>query len=183
MTVLAVISATIGGTISQVALSWSRLDQSLDRKFELRLAHQALRRQLRQILAWRPDASRGPLPPVAFEGSASDLRFVATLPESAGGLPCRMMLLAQVNETGTKDLVLRWQRLDATPDEPWQEEVLLLAGIEELQISYRAPAEPGWCDAWSRAMRLPQALRVEVGLAAGEAEHWPRMELALVGGG
>ena len=79
--------------------------------------------------------------------------------------------------------MLRWWRLEAALDEPWAEEIVLVTGVTGVRIGYRVTAEADLRDDWARAMRLPEALTIEVELAEHEAGLWPRMEIALISGG
>ena len=146
---------------------------------EVRGAREFLRRQLASATAlpWMLN-ERGA--PVVFEGDATHVRFVSTLPGYLGKLGPQRIELALANEAS------QGQALEAhfSPLPGSQSDVtagaqdVLLARVRTLRLRYAARGSSVWLDAWTTPTVLPGAVEISVVPEEGR-DAWPPVVVAL----
>jgi prepilin-type N-terminal cleavage/methylation domain-containing protein len=155
--------------------SWDAGDANGRRIAERQLAENFLRRELSEMFPMRfKDAMQVKM---AFEGSASHLRFVSARPPGIqmGGLSLVGIEMQDDREKRTRDLVM----LRAMPDDEAvdfgpldkAERHLLLAGVDRVDFGYFGSEndfkEAQWHDSWTFAGRVPELIRMRVRTADG----------------
>ncbi|MCI3909277.1 MULTISPECIES: prepilin-type N-terminal cleavage/methylation domain-containing protein [Pseudomonas] len=157
-----VAGALLGG--NRAVLKAERYTVGLD---EMRAAQAFLRSSISQALpldtSAEDDAKSG-----FFEGTAQDLRFVATLPGELGG-GIQLHTLGLKGPEGDRDLQVAFSRIRTTSNgitlEPWGEPQVLLHNVQSLNFSYRGltpKGKPtGWLNEWPWPTRLPGAVRID----------------------
>lgn len=116
----------------------------------------------------------GTTPFVELEGAPAALKFLAPPPQSQGPSPPRRFKLSR---TSSGDLVLASIDGFAPDDDRNYRAVVLLRGIQQLDIAYFGPLPTGrggfWQTIWSQRSVPPAAVRVRIAFAAGDRRVWP----------
>lgn len=167
--------------LSVYAVSAIRYLQNFDRVqtlIEDRSAMEAVRTHLRRSIEAMRTAfliGEGSSPKLAFSGRKEAISLVTHADSRLeyGGL---YLVRFEVNEdaSGLRDLVTtrRAFRPRMDPAAPGTDSLTVLAHIETLSLSYfGSPQEggkPDWYADWPEGNVLPQAIRIEIGFAAGD---------------
>lgn len=124
--------------------------------------------------------------PVRFTGTATQMRFIADLPEYLGhGGPYLHTLYLEPSGGGDRvDLMLALavqQPLDVGVDAGTEPPEPLARDLQAVRFRYRALDADGrlgeWREEWQATERLP--LQVEIAIRDGEGRDWPRLVVAL----
>jgi len=156
---------------------------AIERIDQVRSAQQFLRRELAQSLT-QPIGKNDQGEDIYFQGSASDMRYVAPLPGylgKRGPQLQRLQLIDAGNGESRLELSLAVLPPDGRPPQPLGEPQVLLDHIKSGGFSYRGinaegTAEP-WSDAWGDGRRLPQLVRIKLQIAG--LRGWPQLEVPL----
>lgn len=172
LTLLAVMLAMLFAGLRLAARAWDSGSARSDRADQLALTTGFLRRELALAFPWRfRDASAVRL---AFNGSASDVKFVSMRPADLGGGGLAFVSFQYEGASGPQGgrLVMR-RSLAAAGDSDFSavdaaEAFTLLEGIESLRFSYYGAENdiqaPAWSDTWQYPQRLPSHVRLEARL-------------------
>ncbi|WP_122410589.1 prepilin-type N-terminal cleavage/methylation domain-containing protein [Pseudomonas viridiflava] len=167
ISLLGVLLVLVAGALlgaNRAVLKAERYTVGLD---EMRAAQAFLRSSISQALpldtSAEDDAKSG-----FFEGTAQDLRFVATLPGELGG-GIQLHTLGLKGPEGDRDLQVAFSRIKTSANgitlEPWGEPQVLLHNVQSLNFSYRGltpKGKPtGWLSEWPWPTRLPGAVRID----------------------
>jgi len=143
-----------------------------DRKGDLEVVDHALRRMIAL-------ADPGVYPePATLRGTAQKMSFTTELPIYGSG-PTQWADVALSAETGR--LLLRWtphRHVEPLGPRPQWQDVVVLEGVQRIELAYRAPgASSAWSGTWS-ADRLPALVRIHVVFADGSGRRWPPLLVA-----
>ncbi|WP_122585568.1 prepilin-type N-terminal cleavage/methylation domain-containing protein [Pseudomonas viridiflava] len=167
ISLLGVLLVLVAGALlgaNRAVLKAERYTVGLD---EMRAAQAFLRSSISQALpldtSAEDDAKSG-----FFEGTAQDLRFVATLPGELGG-GIQLHTLGLKGPEGDRDLQVAFSRIKTSANgitlEPWGEPQVLLHNVQSLNFSYRGltpKGKPtGWLNEWPWPTLLPGAVRID----------------------
>lgn len=171
VTVLALLSAVLGGGVRFGLAAWQAGERRADRIETPAAVHALLRRQIESAY---PLTRRRGEPVVTFEGTRDRLRFITTLPARLGVPGLADVTLYR--EGGT--LRLAWQPLGER--EAAARSATLMDGVEGIAIAYYGgparTASPDWRDDWTEAGFLPALVRVTLRLSGGRP--WPDLVAA-----
>jgi len=145
-----------------------------DRKGDLEVVDQALRRMIAL-------ADPGVYPePATLRGTAHKMSFTTELPIYGSG-PTQWADVVLSAETG--QLLLRWtphRHVEPLGPKPAFQDVVILDGVQRIELAYRAPgASSAWSGTWN-ADRLPALVRIHVVFADGSGRRWPPLLVAPV---
>lgn len=177
MAILLVLVGTALTATRKTLASTERFTQRLD---EVRAAQQFLRREFQQMVTLPIDTQASGAAAV-FEGEASEMRYVASLPPQLGG-----GLYVQTLRLGNRDAepwleVQLTQLTGPTSRRPWGEPQRLLSQVRGLRFSYRGLDAHGrptdWLPRWPWPERLP--LAIDVTLNSTGPVAWPPLQVAL----
>jgi len=177
--VLALLMAMLFGGLRLASHQVESRTARLDRAARIALVQSFMRRSLADARPLEVEARRGGLDgavaALAFDGSAEEVEFVATAPESAqsGGLDLVGIGLVRQGAAGTA-LSLRVRPYDAGAggaSAPLRE-TILLKGVGRAQFAYfgvsSGEAAPRWHESWREAPYLPALVRLSLTLSGGE---------------
>lgn len=171
VTVLALLSAVLGGGVRFGLAAWQAGERRADRIETPASVHALLRRQ---IEAAYPLIRRQGEPAVVFDGTRDRLRFITTLPARLGVPGLADVTLFR--EGGA--LRLAWQPLGERVRAAAS--ATLLEGVEDVAFAYYGgparTAPPEWRDDWTEAGFLPALVRVSLRLSGGRP--WPALVAA-----
>lgn len=168
ISLLGVLLVLVAGALlgaNRAVLKAERYTVNLD---EIRAAQAFLRSSIAQALpldtSGEDDVNSG-----FFEGSAQQLRFVATLPgELGGGIQVHSLELKGPQDH--RSLQVSFAQVLSSANgialKPWGEPQVLLQNVESLTFSYRGltpKGKPtGWMAEWPWPNRLPGAVRIDM---------------------
>lgn len=170
---------------------WRSGQAFADNLMQERGLRQFLRQQLGQIISRDPQFQKGRALPQSqadqFRGARDDLVFIAPLAafSSEGGLhEIWIRLEGDPYAAQGRQLVMLYQPLD--PDrQPFQlrdpRRVVLLEGLESLQLNYYGALAPSkleqWRPLWRHQWQLPRLIRIRLNFTAKAG--WPEFDLPL----
>jgi len=138
-----------------------------DRKGDLEIVDHALRRMIAL-------ADPGVYPePATLRGTAQAMSFTTELPIYGDGQvqPADVALSVEAGR-----LLLRWtphRHVEPLGPRPAWQDVVVLDGVERIELAYRAPgASSAWSRTWN-ADRLPALVRIQVVFADDSRRRWP----------
>jgi general secretion pathway protein J len=180
ITLLGLLTAAMFGGLRFGARAWERSEERLDDSARLHVVQNFLRDRLAQAYPLSADDETGPLR-LAFEGDGDTLRFVTLMPEHLG-TGFAEFVLAVTDQSGERDLIVRWRRFDypagtsgSIEEEPQIK--ILLDRIEALEFAYYGALgrgeRPTWQEQWLGAQALPGLVRVRVIFPQEDHRHWP----------
>jgi general secretion pathway protein J len=150
----------------------------LDRGSRVSLVQAFVRRSLadaRPLEIAGPRAGvAGPAVALAFDGTAEELEFVGTAPESAesGGLELIGLGLVRHGAGGALSLRVRAYDAGAGGATAPLRETLVLEGVRQAQFAYfgvtAGESEPRWHETWRQLPYLPALVRLTLTLSGGE---------------
>ncbi len=173
LAIMAMLSVLIVSGVGGGARVWERMDRTTAAGEAVEGAQAALRTRLERIFpATRYDAST---PYVDFDGAADSLAFIAPPADAARPAPLRRYHLAL---TAAGDLVLSSHSdLAANPAAPDPEQLVLLHGVQGIELAYFGPTAPDnsprWRPRWTAQPAPPQLVRLRVAFAADDRRWWP----------
>jgi general secretion pathway protein J len=122
----------------------------------------------------------------SFQGDASTLQFVSSMPASAGRLGLQLFTIALENtkhKTGTITVSMR-PFFPVTEGNDWKiEQVVILKAVKSLTFEYFAadelkPTEPPlWQSTWLEKQQTPLLVKIVIEFTNGTA--WPELVVAL----
>jgi general secretion pathway protein J len=139
--------------------SWQRQAFELTTHGELEPADRTLRRLIEQT-----DPGDPGWPPV-FEGHAHTMLFATEMPDVPAGEAVMSLRTDEAHQ-----LVLTWRSRLARP--AVEHRLVLLEGVERLDIGYWQPENGVWLDSWS-LHSLPALVRLRVVFQPGDRRHMP----------
>jgi general secretion pathway protein J len=185
VTLLGLLSIALFGAVNAGAKGWGRAERHAAASTDATAVRDLLRRMI--ISAKPVFASTDPsTATVAFEGDASSLVLIGTLPDAlAPGLQGQQRIfLATVG--GQRTLMLAW-RLDLpSADGGTLPETLvpLLDHVGTVRFAYFGPSADGstrgWSDTWSNRRALPSLVNVHIESADKTLPPWPDLIAAPV---
>ena len=178
MTLVGLILALLLGGLRLGSRVWERSAAEVERRIQLQLVQDLLRRQLEQAKAGKgEEAAREPRP--GLRGSADAMSFISSEPaqQLAGGL---YLVSLQLEET-SGNLVATWR--DWPPHVQGVAEALavsqrvLLRGVHRMVISYLGreseDATSSWRNHWKKSESLPALIRIELEQRGAREDLWP----------
>lgn len=187
MALLALLAATLAGSLRFGARSWDAAAERGRSWSEVAAVQDVLRNTLGQAQPLPPRA--GKETPPGFEGDAQGLRLIAPLGERFGPPGLYRLELRIVPSAAGLGLRLSWQLLEGEAGAGGVPGVvggerLLLDGFDRLAFAYRgAPPADGtptpWRSAWSAAEPPPRLLRLEGARPVSGRESWVPLLLPL----
>jgi len=183
MALLALLAATLAGSLRFGARSWDAAAERGRSWSEVAAVQDVLRNTLGQAQPLPPRG--GEETPPGFEGDAQGLRLVAPLGERFGPPGLYRLELRIAPSAAGLGLRLSWQLLDGgAVVGAGAGERLLLDGFERLAFAYRgAPPADGtpapWRSAWSAAEPPPRLLQLEGTRPVSGRETWIPLLLPL----
>jgi len=143
-----------------------------DRKGTIEVVDHALRRMIAR-------ADPGFYPePATLRGTAQAMSFTTELPIFGDGQMQRADVALSA-EAGR--LLLRWtphRHVEQLGPKPRWQDVVVLDGVQRVELAYRAPgASSAWSSTW-RGDRLPALVRIRLIFADGSGRRWPPLLVA-----
>jgi len=181
LTVLSLVVAFLFGSFRLGTQAWKRAEQKADRIADVQLVQNFIRNQLERaepgvgqidVTGYRPGMS----------GGGQALRFVAPAPAAALSDGLYEHSLQFVREG--RQLVAGWRALNAAAENtsPSITRRVLLDSVRFLRFSYLGPPDRNgkarWRDSWLEERRLPQLIRLEIGLVGAQKGYWPALLVA-----
>lgn len=171
-------------TLRSATQMTARDEAVAQRNERIRAVHGFLRARIggAQAIAFDTESDSGRA--LRFVGEENRIRFVADIPDYLGrGGPYLHDIVFDDQDRLTVDFAMvqagRTVETGPRPPEPLDE------GLREVRFEYRGPDEQGklgdWQPKWERAEILP--LQVAVEFEAIDGTRWPRLVVALAGGG
>lgn len=189
---LALLAILMLGALSAIRASTQAVASGtamIDRTNKLRVTQELLRRQISQTLALPVAQRSGTGEAVFVEGARDELRFVSPMPGYLGrGGPYVQQISVERGERGSQNLVYRHAMLNGwDADDGFDDEVLppviLLEGVADVRIDYRALNDAGrlgeWQDRWDKPFQLPLFVRIRVEFERDAPETWPDLVIPL----
>lgn len=178
LALLAILLLGVYSGVRSTTLTVSHGSSAIARLDEVRGAREFLRRELSSATAlpWKMLDERTP---VVFEGDATHLRFVSTLPGYLGKLGPQVIEVV-LAEDG-KDTRTLEARLSPLPGS--QSTVTsgagdsLLARVRSLRLRYARRGSSTWQEQWSEPTVLPGAIEISVVPDEG-SDAWPPLVVA-----
>lgn len=188
ISLLAMMMGMIYASLNVGIRAWDAGDSRVAEASNWRMVERFMRRELAQVFPtrWRGVAQ----PNIAFEGTATSLRYVSALNLDAalqngasGGLQWAELALLdggvlqlnrQVFDTAAQDFSgLVSPSADAVANGALATPVRLMDGVRGLEIAYFGAdsdlAEPTWRDEWRDMQRLPALIRIQVSVERGRS--------------
>jgi general secretion pathway protein J len=176
LTLLASILLLSTGAFRIAGRAWESADQRAGHAAAVRLAQVFMKRELERAFPLRWREASGPAARIAFEGEGAALRFIVSRSTAGRGSGLSAVSFA-VREAGSfdrreKQLVVRREMLDGDATDfdrlaEGQARVLIDA-VEDARFEYFGAEndmeEPTWRDEWKARQRLPQLVRISVGV-------------------
>lgn len=154
---------------------WERLDRRTVAGEAVAGAQDLLRERIERAYAsTRFDAST---PYTEFDGDPDRLRFIAPPPPAQQPQPLRRYSL---DLAANGDLVLSsWSDLAADPDRPQISGVVVLRGVQAVEIGYFGPmagdVSARWRTRWHAQPAPPRLLRIRLRFRQGDVRFWPEL--------
>jgi general secretion pathway protein J len=181
LVLLALMAATLYGSLSLAGTSWDRGEAKAQQTNEMRLSEDFLRRTLtaQHPLRMQKVVDK----PLYFAGARDSLAYAAALPGRAGaGMYYFKLALTPYGSSSrlTLSRLIPDYAATALPTFDNSDASVLAEDIGEIRISYfgRDPGSadivaPTWRDRWDDQQRLPDLIRIEVLPARGAP--WPTL--------
>jgi len=185
MTLLALMLAVLSGSVRLAGQSRDAAAAKIDSIDNMRIAQDFLRQTLAQAhpKRWLKVVGR----PFVFRGERDELSMAAPLTArvGVGGLFLVRLSLVDAGKGKTKNLVMArvFPEPDAQemPDFSSAETTVLAEGLSEIEFAYLGredeASDPTWRDDWKEGARMPEAVRMRIKPAVGEA--WPELVVPL----
>jgi general secretion pathway protein J len=187
MTLFAVLSAILFGTLRTAERSTTATTLSNDRTEQYTRTHAFLSEQLANVLPlrWRRELGQ----PLKFAGRTESVTYLAPVTSyiAEGGILWWQLVV--VSNGDKKQLVLKRLPQDPevkeVPDLAEAEAIILAENIDKLTLSYfdigedpvTQPESGKWVEAWSEENRMPSLLRIRVAESNGTV--WPDLVVPL----
>ncbi|HZQ59865.1 MAG TPA: prepilin-type N-terminal cleavage/methylation domain-containing protein [Casimicrobiaceae bacterium] len=182
LTLLALLSAVLSGSLRLAGRSWQGGEARAAQVDEMRQTQAFLREQIASALPKR--MAKAVDTPLLFQGDASEIYYVAPLPERVVEGGTQLFHLAVEKDGERNALVLERVYIDPDlldlPDFRDSERTVLAEHIAEIKLGYfgRDPDAsdsdtPKWRDRWDDRQRLPMLIRIDVQPERGPA--WPTL--------
>ena len=184
LSLLALLSVYAIGAIRYLQ-NFDRVNALIEKRSEIEAVRTHLRHaisSMRTVFLIRDGAD----PQLAFSGRNGELVFVTHADsrlEYGGLYLVRFALVADA--VGRKDLATtrRAFRPRMDPVAPGNDALVVLTAIEDLSFSYfGSPQEgvkPQWFADWPQGKVLPQAIRIEIGFAAGDQRQFAPLDVMI----
>lgn len=183
LTLLALTSTMLFSGLRLGLRAWERSATVSGELTETQAAQGALRRLLAEARPIGAEAENGEFVP-GFRGEEDRLVFVVALPGHLGSAGLHELTVATVDNDGLRSLVLT-ERPYGTPDMGQAEmdghHVMLLSGVLAATFAYYGRPDgdesASWHATWNEA-EMPDLVRVDVALGAGDGRRWPALIVA-----
>ena len=178
LTLLGLVAVVGYGGLRLGSRVWEAADRRADQLDEVQAAQDFLRRLLSQAYPAAEGSTPGRMR-VLFDGSSERMGFLAPAPARFGGGGIYWWTLQVGSEGGRRNLQLTWstERGGRAAPRPGTAPVVLLRGIERLELAYHAVPDETRRSAWERGWRsdagLPRLIRARVGFPARDGRVWP----------
>jgi general secretion pathway protein J len=179
LTLMALLTTLIFGTLRLAAQAWSRVDDRTSGAADLWAVEDVLRHAL--SAAYPAYASADPNDrSVAFQGDAASLALVAPLPQAIGaGIPAQMRFFIAATDT-SRALVMAWHldlpAADSGAALP-ENRLRLLDHVRSIHFAYFGTAAAGgapiWQEEWTGRDRFPDLVRVSIERDNPSLPDWP----------
>ncbi len=176
--ILGMLGAVAAGGLRFGLTAWERAGAVAEDTVETRIVQKTLARAIggaRAILIRNGTRT----PPVAFDGRAESLSFIAPMPARAAPPGDHLIELARAQRQGADALVLRWVAVDDRRPEigPDAAEEVLVEDVAALAVRYYGPdpltGEVRWLESWTGRTTLPALVEIAVRFADGAGRRWP----------
>lgn len=172
LALLAILLLGVYSGVRSTTLSTSHGSAAIARMDEVRGAREFLRRQLASATAL-PWKWAGEGIPTVFEGDATHLRFVSTLPGYLGKLGPQVIEVLLVDDAQGHALEAHFAPLPgAQSNVAAGAQDVLLARVRSLRVRYAARGTSAWQEQWAMPMELPGSIEITVVPEEG-APAWP----------
>lgn len=174
LVILMMISALLISGVRTGQRVWERLDRRTVAGEAVAGAQNLLRERIERAYAsTRFDAST---PYTEFDGDPDRLRFIAPPPPAQQPQPLRRYSL---DLAANGDLVLSsWSDLAADPDRPQIFGMVVLRGVQAMEIGYFGPMTGDaarWRSRWRAQPAPPRLLRIRLKFRQGDSRFWPEL--------
>lgn len=181
ITLLGFLSLALAGSLRFGSRAWERVETDSRSLEDLQITRgfitDRLERSILPIDETREQSEEG-----AFQGTATALRFISTMPGhlNAQGFYRVTVGLDQSN-SGT-NLLLSWRPHgdDSVPNGSGRR--VLLTSLQSLRVSYFRREEGDeigrWQDTWEDPEALPDLVRIAVAFAENDTRTWPPLVIA-----
>jgi general secretion pathway protein J len=157
--------------------AWNRLDRSIDRGEPIALTQSFLRREIEQAQPI-PVGGTGPIAQIAFAGGASELRFVATLPERVASPGLNEVTIRIGPGSSGAVLSMSWRGF---ANEGAGGVKTLVGGIASGAFLYYGSRDgtssPDWQEEWNDARSLPRLVALRLKFRDTQIA-WPTLMVA-----
>ncbi|NID14906.1 prepilin-type N-terminal cleavage/methylation domain-containing protein [Luteibacter yeojuensis] len=178
LALLALLLLGVYSGVRSTTLSVGHGSSLIARIDEVRAAREFLRRQLSSATALPWKVLDGNTP-VVFEGDASHVRFVSTLPGYLGKLGPQVIEIG-LGKDGEEDRALE-ARLSPLPGSQAKvvdgAQDILLPHVSSIRLRYSRRGSSAWQDRWGEPMVLPGAVEITVVPEEG-GDAWPALIVA-----
>jgi general secretion pathway protein J len=173
LALLAILLLGVYSGVKSTTVSTSHGSAAIARLDEVRAGREFLRRQLSSATAL-PWKTTGDGVPVVFDGDATHLRFVSTLPGYLGKLGPQAIDITLSHDDGAgRVLEARFAPLPGSQSAVTAgAHDVLLTRVRSLHVRYAARGSTAWKDQWDTPMVLPGTVEIRVVPEEGEAA-WP----------
>ncbi len=180
---LSLVMTGLAGTIWTVSHAGARQDERIRRNEELRTTDRFLREILGSIAPRLLNDAPGAPRVLAFEGTASNLRWIGVMParHGAGGL-YRFRLSGEAGSAGDTDLRLDFAPM-VNPDTPLEggedQTRVMVRHVKAVGFRYQGDAQQAgeWLTAWTDERNLPRRIVVQI---RTESADWPDIVIDVV---
>jgi general secretion pathway protein J len=178
LALLALLLLAVYSGVRSTTLTVGHGSSVIARLDEVRGAREFLRRQLSSATAlpWKLLDERTP---IVFEGDATHLRFVSTLPGYLGKLGPQVIEV-RLTEDGKDGRALE-ANLSPLPGSPSTvidgAQDSLLTRVRSLRVRYARRGSSAWQEQWNEPMVLPGAIEISVVPEEG-SDAWPPLVVA-----
>jgi general secretion pathway protein J len=179
---LALLALGLASAMRSMGQTETRLDQRLQAADEMRVATQFLRSVLGRVSVRRSSAPTQAGASVHLFAAAPDaVAWIGVMPARHGAGGRHFFRLGLEPVDGAMALVLRfvpWNGVALFPDWSGAQSRVLVARVARLQIEYGAegPAGLAWQPTWTEPQKVPERVRLSIGLPAAD---WPPLTIAL----
>lgn len=185
MSIMSIMMLLLFAALNTCVQSWNAGEKKIAQVSQAAIVQRFLRQKLQSTLPLDENFLKDK--PFSFQGSSTQLQFVAAMPASAGRLGLQLFTLKL--EKNARDIEGKHLSVDIKPffpqseTEQWREEnVVILKKVSQLQFAYfgavkNSNKDFAWHTTWLERNELPKLVSVNVQLSNGEI--WPQLIVAL----
>jgi general secretion pathway protein J len=181
LSLLSLVSLALFTSLRFGILAWGRSAAHTERLEHIAHAQNLLRRLISDAypLFLNEGPNRGR---VAFEGTATSLRFLASSPVALGNAGRSWFTLVLDQQGGRAHLMLMSiPELADRHDSSTLLKRVFIANVDRVDFSYfgksRAERNVQWRDRWTDEPSLPELVRIRIDFPAGDGRVWPELSV------